>query len=124
MHEILRSHHPIRHIRSFKYAFKGLAHVLLNEANFRVQLAIVVLFTITGVVFKISALEWSVLILAMGFLLSAEILNTVVEELIDHLIKEISETARIVKDLTAGFVLVAAFTCLIVFVLIFRHYVF
>jgi diacylglycerol kinase (ATP) len=53
----------------------------------------------------------------MGFLLSAEILNTVMEELMDHFFKEYSETARIVKDLSAGYVLVAALTCLCVFLL-------
>jgi diacylglycerol kinase len=116
MKKLLKSHHPIRHVKSFKYAFQGLAHVVVNEANFRVQIVIVAFFVCSGFYFHISSLEWAVLILSLGLLLSAEVLNTVVEEFIDHLIKEHNEAARVIKDLSAGYVLITALTSLFVFV--------
>lgn len=118
---ILHSHHPLRHAKSFKHAFHGLWHVLLNEANFRVQIAIVIFSTALGIHFKISNTEWGLLILCMGSLLAAEMTNTVVEELIDTLIKEYHEGAKIIKDLSAGLVLTTAFTTLGVLILIFWH---
>lgn len=119
MKKILKSHHPIRHVNSFKYAFKGIFHALLNEANFRVQVVVAITSIVLGIYFKITNVEWGLLIVSMGFLLSAEMVNTVVEEFIDHLINEHNEGARIIKDLSAGFVLVTAITATSIFVLIF-----
>lgn len=119
MLRIFNSHHPARHAKSFKYAFQGLFHALLNEANFRIQVAYSVLVVVIGFSLQISPIEWGLLILSLGFLLSAEMVNTVVEELIDHLIKEYHEGARIIKDVSAGFVLTAAFTTLAISLLIF-----
>jgi len=117
--EIWKSNHPLRRLHSFRYAFQGLFHALLNEANFRIQVLIAVLSISAGLYFHINTTEWAVLTLCMGFLLSAEMINTVVEEFIDHIIKEESQVAKIIKDLGAGFVLVAAVTTLINLVLIF-----
>ncbi len=63
-------------------------------------------------------MEWSLIVISLGFLLAAEMVNTVVEEFIDHLIKEYHEGARIIKDLSAGFVLTAGAGALIVTLLI------
>ncbi len=116
---MLQTHHPIRHANSFRFAFKGLFHALVNEANFRVQVVLTALLAFLGYKFQISNLEWAVLIITSGFLLSAEMVNTVVEEFIDHLIKEQHEGARIIKDLSAGFVLTAAITTMLIATLIF-----
>ena len=117
MHPILKSHHPARHVKSFKYAFSGVLHAVLNESNFRLQIIIVAFFTAAAAYFRISVLEWAVLVLSMGFLLASEVMNTIIEELMDHFFKEYSETARVIKDLAAAFVLLAALTCLAVFLL-------
>lgn len=122
MKKILNSHHPVRHVKSFKYAFKGIFHALLNEANFRVQVITAIVSVILGVYFNITNVEWGLLIVSMGFLLSAEMVNTVVEEFIDHLISSHNEGARIIKDLSAGFVLVTAITVASIFVLIFGQH--
>lgn len=124
MNHLLQSHHPIRHANSFKYAAKGVIHALMNEANFRVQVTIMSINFFLGFWFKIPAIEWAVLILSMGFLLGAEMMNTVVEEFIDHLIHEHHEGARVIKDLAAGYVLLAAFTALAVMIILFWHRLF
>ncbi|KKS14800.1 MAG: Diacylglycerol kinase [candidate division WWE3 bacterium GW2011_GWB1_41_6] len=50
--------------------------------------------------------------------------NTVVEELIDQLIKEYHEGVRIIKDLSAGFVLTTSITTLAILILIFGDRIF
>lgn len=115
---LFNSHHPRRHVNSFKYAFKGLFHALINEANFRVQLLFTTFIIITGLYLKINPIEWSLLIIALGFLLAAEMVNTVVEEFVDNLIHEYNEGVRIIKDLSAGFVLTAAIVVILVSFLI------
>jgi diacylglycerol kinase len=119
MKSLFMSHHPLRHARSFKHAFEGIWHALLNEANFRVQLVIVFAACSLGVFFHISNTEWGLLVLSMGALLAAEVINTVVEEFIDVLIKDYNEGAKLIKDMSAGFVLIAAAAALVILYLIF-----
>jgi diacylglycerol kinase len=123
MKDVIQSHHPARTAKSFKYAFKGIGHAMLNEANFRIQLIVAIGSIILGLYFEISNVEWGLLVLSMGFLLSAEMVNTVVEEFVDHLIKEENDGARIIKDLSAGFVLTAAITTFIILLLVFGEYI-
>ncbi len=121
MNQIFRNHHPIRHAKSFKYAFEGIFHAMLNEPNFRVQLLIAAVSIILGIRYQISTIEWALLTITMGTLLSAEMVNTVIEEVTDNFVTDINPTAKIIKDLGSGFVLVTAITALIILVLIFGH---
>jgi undecaprenol kinase len=119
MGTLIASHHPRRQLNSFKYAFRGILHATANEANFRTQLAIVIVSAIAGVVYKIELVEWLSLVVVCGMLLSAELINTAIEEFIDHLIHEHHEGARVIKDLSAGYVLTTAMCALVVFLLVF-----
>jgi len=96
----------------------------MNEANFRVEVVVASFFVSMGLLFNIKLYEWAVLVLALGFLLSAEIMNTAIEEFIDHLVKEHHEGVRVIKDLSAAFVLTASITTLLVFLLIIWNYIF
>ena len=119
MKHLLRSHHPVRHIKSFKYAFEGIFHALLHEPNFRIQISIAILSIGLGFYYKISTTEWGILILSLGALLSAEMLNTLVEEFIDIFIKDQRPGVKVIKDIAAGFVLLTAVTTSVIIFLIF-----
>lgn len=119
---ILKSHHPIKHLKSFKYAFAGIFHTLVNEANFRIQILISIFSIFLGFYFQISSSEWSVLIISFSSLLSAEVLNTSIENFINYVIPRKSEVVRVVKDLSAGFVLINALACLFILIIIFGKY--
>jgi undecaprenol kinase len=120
--EIFKSHHPRRSAKSFKYAFKGVFHALLNEPNFRIQVLIVAATLALGLFFKITTIEWGLLIITGGLLLSAEMLNTVVEEFLDFIMPDQNDSVAVIKDLAAGFVLVMAFTSLSILLLVFGKY--
>lgn len=119
MGRLISSHHPRRHLRSFKYALRGILHATANEPNFRIQLAIVLVSVIAGFFYHIQLLEWVALVVVGGMLLSAELVNTAIEEFIDHLIHEHHEGARVIKDLSAAYVLTTAICALAVFLLVF-----
>jgi diacylglycerol kinase len=114
----------MRHAKSFKHAFEGIWHALLNEPNFRVQILIVIVACSLGVHYRISNIEWGLLVISMGLLLTAEIVNTVVEEFIDVLIKEYHSGVKVIKDMSAGFVLISAGVVLVLLYLIFGHRMF
>ena len=116
---LIASHHPRRHLKSFKYAARGILHATANEANFRVQLAIVLVSIAAGFFYRIQLVEWIALVVVSGMLLSAELINTAIEEFIDHLVHEHHEGVRVIKDLSAGYVLTTAVCALAVFLLVF-----
>jgi undecaprenol kinase len=121
MAHILKSHHPVRHVKSFKYAFEGIFHALLNEANFRIQLFIALVAVGLGFYYGITSIEWGLLVISMGTLLSSELVNTLVEEFIDMFVKDQRPEIKVVKDVAAGFVLVAAITASAIIFIIFGH---
>lgn len=119
MGKFISSHHPRRHAVSFRYALRGIFHACVNEPNFRVQLSIVTVSIAGGVYFNVHIFEWLALVVASGLLLSAELINTTIEEFIDHLIHEHHEGARVIKDLSAAYVLTTALCVLAVYVIVF-----
>ena len=68
---------------SFSHAFTGLGQLLKNEPNFRIHLAVTSIVVLGGVFLHISAAEWLILTLTIGFVLVAESLNSAVEKLCD-----------------------------------------
>jgi len=86
----------------------------MNEANFRIDMVITAFVVSMGIHFRITNTEWAILVLGLGFLLAAEIINTLIEELVDHLI----------HDLSAGFVLTVALSVLASFCLVMWKYFF
>jgi diacylglycerol kinase len=119
MFKLFKSHHPVRQANSFKFAFSGFFHTIFNEANFRVQIVIALFAVILGIHFSISITEWAVLVLSLGMLLSAELLNTVIENFVDHLIDDHHEGVKVIKDVSAAYVLMTALTTLAILGIIF-----
>ncbi len=94
--------------KSFVYACSGIKEVFSHEQNFKVHLLAAFLVVLFGLLLKASRLEWCVLFLAVALVLAAEMLNTAIEKLCDLTHPEQNETIRIVKDVSAGMVLVCA----------------
>lgn len=107
-----KPNNPIRQFNSFKFAFEGLFHAIMTEPNFRIQLLIVALSVIMGKIFSITRGEWSDLINSLGLLLTVEIINTSIEEIMDQLIKHHDDGVKIIKDLSAAAVLITSFVVL------------
>lgn len=103
----------------FAYAWNGLVEVTKNERNFRIHLLATVLVILVGLIVKLSLFEWMIAFLAIGMVLVAETINTAVEKLIDYLKPDIHPAAKVIKDISAGSVLVAAITAFIIGCLLF-----
>jgi diacylglycerol kinase len=94
--------------RSFLFAFKGVALCVRTERNFRIHLAVTFYVLIASLVTRLSAVEWSLILLCAGAVLGAELFNTAAERLCDALHPDRSPAIGTVKDLAAGAVLVFA----------------
>lgn len=106
-------------IRSFRHAFNGIRVLFRDETNARIQLLATFAICTLGGFLRIEAWEWAIILLASALVLSLEALNGAVEKLADHLAPERHRTIGLVKDLSAGSVLIAAIFAVILAVLIF-----
>jgi diacylglycerol kinase len=95
-------------LRSFRFALEGLVYVVRTQRNARVHLLITGLVIAGGLYFRVSAVEWAVLMATIGLVLSAEAINTVVELAVDLLVQHQDPRAKVAKDAGAGAVLIAA----------------
>ena len=106
-------------IRGFGYAFNGIWHAAATQLNFRVHLAAAAVALYGGWALHISPDEWLWIILCIGMVLMAELFNTAIEFLTDLVSPEYNKKAGLVKDMSAGAVLVIASCALIIGLIIF-----
>ncbi|MCP5103596.1 MAG: diacylglycerol kinase family protein [bacterium] len=106
-------------MKRFKDAFKGILAAFKSQLNFRLQVLAAVLVTIAGFAFKITLVEWGLIAIAAGLVLTAEAVNTAIETLTDIVSPGYNEKAGRVKDIAAGAVLIAAAISVIIGVIIF-----
>ena len=104
----------IDRIKSFKYAFNGLKLFFVNDHNGRVHLFAAIIAISLSFYLKISNSEWIAIITVIAAVFVAEIINSSIEKLADVVSPEIHPKIKIVKDLAAAAVLVAAFLALAV----------
>ncbi len=109
----------IKRIKSFGYAFTGLFELIKSEPNSRIHLVATVGVVIAGFFLGLSNAEWCAVLIVIAMVWVTEAFNTVMEKLTDHLFPEHHETARIVKDVSAGAVLVCAIVALVCGLIIF-----
>ncbi len=61
-----------------------------------------------GLLCKVSPIEWCILFFTISLVLASEMMNTAIEKICDITHPEPNETVRIIKDVSAGMVLVCA----------------
>ena len=101
-------------IRSFAYAFAGVAHLLRTQRNFRIEVVMGALATVAGVWAGLDRIEWIVLVLTVAMVLILEAVNTAIEGAVSLASPAIDATARAAKDVSAAAVLIAAVASLAV----------
>ncbi|KKQ26450.1 MAG: hypothetical protein US62_C0020G0010 [Candidatus Woesebacteria bacterium GW2011_GWA1_37_8] len=105
--------------RSFKYAFSGIKTAYKNEPNLRIHTFFAIFAISLGAALGVSIIEWLLLTFTIFYVITLELLNTVLEAMVNMVSPEISPYARIAKDVSAACVLLAAFMSVIVGFVIF-----
>ena len=106
-------------LKSFKVAFEGLKDALLHERNFRIQVVVFLFVIIAGFLIQISRIEWLIILLCAAIVLSAEIFNSAIEKLCNHVTPEIHPLIKKIKDFSAAAVLLTTILSFIIGVIIF-----
>ena len=108
-----------KRIKSFGFAFNGLKILFQEEHNARIHLVAAIGVVVAGFLFNISGFEWIALTVAIGFVISIEIINTTIENIADFISPERNESIKKIKDLAAAAVLISALTALAIGLIIF-----
>jgi diacylglycerol kinase len=106
-------------IKSFKYAFEGIASMLRYEHNSRIHLAATILVIVSGLILNLSLIEWVVIGIVTGLVFITELINSAIELLADLIDPEIDSKIKRVKDYAAAAVLISAIMAVVTAVLIF-----
>ncbi len=98
-------------LKSFTYAISGVKYCLKKERNLRFHLTF--LSYMFGILlstdwFVLSRTDYAVLVVASALVVTAEVINSAVENAVNLASEEHTEYGRIAKDAAAGAVLVAA----------------
>src|SRR5687767_1752482 len=106
-------------LESFNYAFEGIIHVLRTQRNMRIHFAVAVLVLVAALASGVDRLELIALLLAIAFVLIAEMVNTAIEGAIDAATTSFDPMAKLAKDIAAGAVLIASLNAVAVGYLVF-----
>lgn len=105
--------------QSFKYAFEGIKAFFKKEHNARIHLVTTVMVVILSIALPVTIIEIIALTFTIGFVWVAEIFNTAIEKAMDFMSTESDSRIKVIKDLSAAAVLVAAAVALVTGCLIF-----
>lgn len=106
----------------FRNAFRGIRVGIRGQTSFYAHFAITTLVFIAALALQVSLIEWCVLLLCMGLVLSAELFNSCIEFMAKAITSEHHPYLRDALDTASGAVLMASIFAAIVgmTILVFR----
>ena len=120
---------PVNHRRrkrsflhSLNNAVEGFIHAVRTEKNMRFHFLCAFLLLLAAFFVGVQRVEWLILCLATCLVLMAEMINTAIEETLNLLHPKYHPTVGLIKDISAGMVLVAVMNALILAFFIFSKY--
>lgn len=104
---------------SFRYAWDGLSYIYVSQRNMRIHVFLASLAFGACIVGGVEKADFFMVALAVMAVLSAEVVNTLTESLVDLMNPEYSVIAKIIKDVAAAGVLLTAGFSLVVGAVVF-----
>lgn len=109
----------IRRVKSFGFAFAGIADMQRTQPNARFHAVAAILVIAAGWYFQISTSEWCLITLSITLVVAAEAFNTALEYLVDLTSPHPHPLAGKAKDAAAAAVLITAIGAAVIGILIF-----
>jgi len=111
-------------LKSFGYAFEGLKSFFKTQHNAWIHVLATFVVIVDGFIFKVSSMEWIALSFAIALVFISELFNTAIEFLCDKVSPELDPKIKLVKDISAAAVLIAAMVAVVVGAIVFVPKVF
>lgn len=111
-------------IKSFSYAIEGIVFSYKKGIHFKIHVATAIIVIALGFIYSISAVEWLIIILISSGVISAEAINTAIEETGNVLHPEHHPRVKLAKHCAAGGVLILSIAAVIIGLIIFAPKIF
>lgn len=105
--------------KSFKFAIDGIIYSFQKGWHFKIHILAAIVVAILGFVYSISRFEWLIIILISSSVISAEAINTAIEETGDVLHPEHHPRVKLAKHCAAGGVLILSIAAILIGLIIF-----
>lgn len=112
------------YIKAFGYAFEGIATFLKGERNAKIHLVAAIAACAAAFYLKIETPEWLWIVSAIALVIIAEMINSAIEKICNRITTAQDSEIKDIKDIGAGFVLIASFYAFTVGAIIFTPYLF
>jgi len=104
--------------KSILFAVAGIRSFFSKEVHGRLHLILALIAIILSLICGLNSLEWLFILLSLTLVFVSEMFNTCIERIMDYINKDYDPRIKIIKDIAAGAVLVAAIFAIIVAVVI------
>ena len=109
---------------SFSFAIKGIAYLFSFHRNMRIIFLVGIASFLLGIYLKITGFEFMILCVTISMVFVAEMFNTAIELIIDMFTDKYHVLLKIIKDISAGVVLIASLNALAIGYFIFFRRIF
>ena len=109
--------------KSFLYAVEGVYYAFKNNQNLRIHTIVGIIVILVGLGLGVTEFELAILGVMILLVVSSEMINTSIEQMVDLIVNEHRKEAKIAKDVGAGMVLITSVGAAIVGLLIIVPYI-
>ena len=106
-------------VKSFAVAFEGIWAAFKSELHMKIHLFFAIAALVACWFLQVETWGWCVVIICIGMVISAEVLNTALEALCNKVSEEYDPYIKVAKDAAAGAVLVLAIASVVVGLIVF-----
>jgi diacylglycerol kinase len=108
----------IKFVGSVGLALSGIAFAIRTQRHMQIHVIAAVIVIALGSFLSLEAIDWCLLAIAIGMVVSAELVNTAIEQAVDLASPERHPLAKSAKDVAAGAVLAAALVAIAIGLLV------
>ena len=106
-------------LKSFVFAWRGIIDFFKTEHNAQIHLGVTVIVIFLSIFLRVSRFETIAIVFSIALVWITEMLNTAIEKTMDFISLQRRPQIKIIKDLSAGAVLIATIAAVIVGCIIF-----
>ena len=110
--------------KSLLNSIQGVVWMLKSERNFQLEILGLIVNLFLIVFLKLNAIDTALILIVSFSVLSLEILNTAAEKICDIIQPEFDERIKIIKDISAGAVVLMTFAAICTGILVYWKYLF
>ena len=83
---------------NFVFSWQGLSYAYTHEKSMWIHAVLSLITIILGLFLNLRGIEWLIIMIVLGAILSIELLNTGIESVVDMITHDYHELAKVAKD--------------------------